>query len=60
VPSYSDLNSDKFKVVHAIESTLPAAPYDAEWEALGRGEDKDLYLPFTHVEIWIPGVFAAL
>lgn|SRR5215208_578726 len=60
VRSYKDLNSGKFKVVHAIESRLPSAPYDAEWEALGRGEDPKLYLPFTHVEIWIPWVFAAL
>jgi hypothetical protein len=60
VRSYKDLNSGKFKVVHAIESRLPASPYDAEWEAVGRGEDPMLYLPFTHVEIWIPWVFAAL
>jgi hypothetical protein len=60
VRSYKDLNSGKFKVVHAIESRLPVSPYDAEWEALGRGENPKLYLPFTHVEIWIPWVFAAL
>jgi hypothetical protein len=60
VRSYMDLNSGKFKVVHEIESRLPASPYDAEWEALGRGEDPGLYLPFTHIEIWIPWVFAAL
>jgi hypothetical protein len=60
VRSYKDLNSGKFKVVHAIESRLPASPYDAEWDAVGRGEDKNLYLPFTHVEIRIPWVFATL
>lgn len=60
VRSYKDLNTAKFKVVHAIESKLPSSPYDAEWEAVGRGERPDLYLPFTHVEIWIPWVFAAL
>jgi hypothetical protein len=60
VRSYKDLNSGKFKVVHAIENRLPASPYDAEWEAVGRGEDPNLYLPFTHVEIWIPWVFATL
>jgi len=60
VRSYKDLNSGKFKVVHAIERRLPSSPYDAEWEAVGRGEDPKLYLPFTHVEIWIPWVFAAL
>jgi hypothetical protein len=60
VHSYKDLNSGKFKVVHAIESRLPASPYDAEWEAVGRGEDPKLYLPFTHVEVRIPWVFATL
>jgi hypothetical protein len=60
VRSYKDLNSGKFKVVYAIESRLPSSPYDAEWEAVGRGEDPMLYLPFTNVEIWIPWVFAAL
>src|SRR5215207_998331 len=48
VRSYKDLNSGKFKVIHAIESRLPSSPYDAEWEAVGRGEDPMLYLPFTH------------
>jgi hypothetical protein len=60
VRSYSDLNSGKFKVVHAIESRLPVSPYDAEWEAVGRGKDPKLYLPFSHIETWIPWVFAAL
>ena len=60
IRSYKDLNSGKFKVVHEIEKELPLAPYDAEWEALGRGEDPKLYLPFTHVEIWVPGIFGAL
>lgn len=30
VRSYKDLNTAKFKVVHAIESKLPSSPYDAE------------------------------
>jgi hypothetical protein len=60
VRSYKDLNTAKFKVVHAIEKRLPASPYDAEWEAVGRRERSDLYLPFTHVEIYIPWVFATL
>lgn len=60
VRSYKGLNSGKFKVIHAIESRLPASPYDAEWEAVGRGENRKLYLPFTHIEIYIPWVFAAL
>lgn len=54
VRSYKDLNSAKFKVVHEIEKLLPLRPFDAEWEAVGRGNDSSLYLPFTHVEIRVP------
>ena len=54
------MNSGKFKVVHEIEKELPLSPYDAEWEALGRGNDPKLYLPFTRIEIWVPGIFGAL
>jgi len=57
VRSYKDLNTAKFKVVHEIEAQLPLAPYDAEWEAVGRGKAPELYLPFTHVEIYVPWVF---
>ena len=60
VRSYRDLNTAKFKVVHMIESRLPASPYDAEWEAVGRGENPKLYLPFTRIEMRVPWVFLAL
>jgi hypothetical protein len=60
VRSYKDLNTAKFKVIHEIESQLPIAPYDAEWEAVGRGKAPELYLPFTHVEIYVPWVFIIL
>jgi len=60
IRSYRDLNSAKFKVIHEIEKCLPIRPYDAEWEAVGRGNNSKLYLPFTHVEVFIPWVFLAL
>ena len=60
VRSYRDLNSAKFTVIHEIEKKLPISPYDAEWEAVGRGSNSRLYLPFTHVEIFIPWVFLVL
>ena len=60
IRSYKDINSGKFKVVHEIEKELPLSPYEAEWEALGRGKDPKLYLPFTHIEIWVPWIFGAL
>jgi hypothetical protein len=60
VLSYKQLNSGKFRVVHLIEQNLPLAPYDAEWEILGRGKDPKKYLPFTHIEIFVPWVFFGL
>ena len=60
VRSYRGLNSGKFGVIHAIERRLPLVPYEAEWEAVGRGKDPGRYLPFTHVEVRVPWVFAAL
>lgn len=60
VRSYKDLNSAKFKVVHEIEKSLPICPYDAEWEAVGRGENSKLYLPFTHIEVYVPWIFLLL
>lgn len=60
VGSYRQLNSGKFKVVHALESRLPVAPYDAEWVVLGSGKNPNLYRPLTHVENWVPLCFALL
>jgi hypothetical protein len=56
VSSYRTLNSAKFSVVHEMETLLPLRPYDAEWDALGRGESKK-YVPFTHLEVWVPRCF---
>ena len=58
--SYKDLNTGKFKIIHEIENKLPLALFDAEWTALGRGKNSKLYLPFTHIEIWIPRIFVIL
>ncbi len=60
IRSYKDLNTAKFKVVHEMEKELPFTPFDAEWEAVGRGENSELYLPFTEAEMKIPWVFAAM
>jgi len=60
VRSYKDLNTAKFKVIHEIEQNLPLAPYDLEWEKVGHGRNSKLYLPFTHIEIYIPWIFLAI
>ena len=60
VRSYKGLNTGKFKVIHAIEARLPLALYDTEWEMLGKGKDKKLYWPFSHIELWVPWIFIIL
>ena len=60
IRSYRDLNTAEFKVIHAIEKLLPLSPYDAEWEAMGRGENPKLYKPFTHIETYVPWIFLVL
>ena len=60
IRSYRDLNSGKFKVIHEIENKLPISPYDSEWEAIGRGKNSKLYLPFTHIEMGIPIIFLSI
>lgn len=57
IKSYKDLNSAKFAVIHEMEAELPVSPYDSEWEKVQRGTNKKLYLPFTHIEVYIPWVF---
>jgi hypothetical protein len=60
VRSYRQLNSGKWAVVGALEKRLPASPWwNAEWEALGRGEKPELYWPLTHIEQLVPLLFAA-
>lgn len=60
IRSYKDMNSGKFKIVHEIEKLLPLSPFDDEWEILGRGKDKNKYLPFTKIEMRIPWIFFTL
>ncbi len=60
IKSYKGLNSGKFKVIHEMEKLLGYAPYDIEWEKLGRGKNAKLYLPFTNIEPFVPGIFGAL
>lgn len=59
--SYRQLNAAKYAVVGAMEERLPASPYwAAEWAALGEGRDPARYWPLTHLEQWIPALFAAV
>lgn len=60
VRSYRQLNTGKYAVIGALERRLPASPYwAAEWTALGKGGDRSVYWPLTHLEQWIPALFGA-
>ncbi|MET9361233.1 hypothetical protein ABZX93_09995 [Streptomyces sp. NPDC006632] len=57
--SYQQLNNGKFQVIAALEERLPARAFKAaEWQALQEGRNWNVYLPLTHVERWIPAIFA--
>jgi hypothetical protein len=59
IRSYRQLNAAKWAVVGAFERHLPTSPWwSAEWVALGEGRDPSRYWPLTHVEQWIPMLFA--
>jgi hypothetical protein len=59
VRSYRLLNGAKYRVVGALEERLPASPFwRAEWWELGEGRDRTRYWPLSHIEEWIPMLFA--
>lgn len=59
VRSYRLLNGAKYRVVGALEERLPASPFwRAEWWSLGEGRDATRYWPLSHIEQWIPVLFA--
>lgn len=60
IRSYKGLSTGKFSVIHSIEARLPLALYDAEWDILEKGENKDKYWPFTHIELKVPWVFIVI
>lgn len=60
IQTYKDLNSGKFSIINTIESLLPLAPYDCEWEMLERGTDSKKYRPFHRVESVIPWIFGGV
>lgn len=61
VRSYRQLNTAKYEVIGVLEERLPASPYwRAEWKALGEGRDRSKYWPLSHLEQWIPTLFAAI
>jgi hypothetical protein len=58
--SFGQLNKGKFAVILRLEKQFAASVFDAEWEALGRGEDPEVYRSFTASETRVPIVFMAV
>lgn len=58
--SYKQLNQAKFKVIHRLETKLPASLFETEWELLGRGKDMKRYRPLSSIEKNIPAIFIVL
>ena len=59
IKSFRNLNTVKFKLVHELEEHLPAAPFRYEWRQAEHGRGK-VYNPVTHIEQWLPLLFAFL
>jgi len=60
IRSYKQMNSGKFQVIHEIEKQLPLMLYKYEWEILEKGENPEVYYPFSHIELLLPWVFGAI
>src|SRR5258708_30257184 len=59
VTQYKNLNPAKFKVIHELEKSPPAALFAYEWPCCELGEGK-AYKPITHHERWIPVALAVV
>lgn len=54
---YKQLNTAKFEVIHELESRLPAAIFDREWQILKK---KCCHGALTTIETIVPIVFAVI
>ena len=59
IQSHADLNTVKFKLIHQLETHLPAAIYSYEWQLAEEGKGRT-YTPVTSIERWLPILFATL
>ncbi|NLV15204.1 RipA family octameric membrane protein [Haloarcula argentinensis] len=55
--SYKQLNSGKYRVLWQIAEELPYDPFQMEWDRLKQGDEPDVYIKHTTVEVWWPRVF---
>ena len=56
---YRNLGAGKYKVIHQLESFLPAAPFRCEWRS-AHDEKARRHTGVTHLERVIPLAFAAI
>ena len=55
--SYKQLNSGKYRILWQMAEHLPYDPFQMEWNRLKEGEEPDVYIKHTTVEVWWPRVF---
>lgn len=55
--SYKQLNSGKYRVLWSLAEELPYDPFQMEWDRLKQGDEPDVYIKHTTVEVWWPRVF---
>ena len=55
--SYKQLNSGKYRILWQIAEDLPYDPFQMEWDRLKQGDEPDVYIKHTTVEVWWPRVF---
>ena len=54
IRSYKQLNSEKFRVLHELETHLVFAFFTREWDPEESGEKSNRYWRLTHVETGLP------
>jgi hypothetical protein len=55
--SYKQLNSGKYRVLWQMAEDLSYSPFQMEWDRLKQGNQPDVYIKHTTVEVWWPRVF---
>ena len=60
IKSYRQLNTEKFRVLHDLETKLAYPFFTLEWDPKSEGRKSNRYWRLTHVEQALPFIFLAL
>ena len=60
IRSYRQLSTEKFRVLHDLETRLPYQFFASEWDPTGKGKKSNRYWKLTSVEVTLPIVFAGM